>query len=77
MLLLSPVLTAKNQQRATNNWFIVAAEEKPPPVDLMAQANRGPKVSDDYGYFRTASFNAFDGRRRTTVFALILICSPV
>src|SRR6267378_8696005 len=28
-------------------------------------------------YFRIASFNAFAGRRRTTVLALILICSPV
>src|ERR1700685_1499927 len=28
-------------------------------------------------YFRTASLSAFDGRKRTTVFALILIASPV
>src|SRR5690348_5937379 len=28
-------------------------------------------------YFNTASFNAFAARRRTTVFALILIASPV
>src|SRR5208282_3507081 len=28
-------------------------------------------------YFRTASLNAFAGRRRTTVLALILIASPV
>src|ERR1700681_4666479 len=28
-------------------------------------------------YFRTASLNALAGRKRTTVLALILICSPV
>src|SRR5882762_11508697 len=28
-------------------------------------------------YFRIASFNAFAGRRRTTVLALILMASPV
>src|SRR5437762_3579158 len=38
---------------------------------------RGPKLERNRDYFRTASLNAFDGRRRTTVFALILIASPV
>src|SRR5256885_36595 len=38
---------------------------------------RGPKLQRNRDYFRTASLNAFDGRRRTTVFALILIASPV
>src|ERR1700743_1501795 len=33
--------------------------------------------SNDLSYLRTASLKAFAGRRRTTVFALILMASPV
>src|ERR1700743_3155212 len=35
------------------------------------------RITRRKNYFRTASLSAFDGRRRTTVFALILIASPV
>src|ERR1700743_1828213 len=35
------------------------------------------RITRRKNYFRTASLSAFDGRKRTTVFALILIASPV
>src|SRR5579863_421236 len=37
----------------------------------------GARITRRKSYFRTASLSAFDGRKRTTVFALILIASPV
>src|ERR1700727_578069 len=37
----------------------------------------GARITRRKNYFRTASLSAFDGRKRTTVFALILIASPV
>src|ERR1700731_556258 len=57
--------------RKTEHW-----KEKSPRKPDRASC-RGPKLNGNCAYFRTASLNAFDGRRRTTVFALILIASPV
>ena len=55
-------------------------KEKSPETWLGPDV-RGFSISNspqrEENYFRTASFRAFAGRRRTTVFALILICSPV
>src|ERR1700733_264542 len=41
------------------------------------RVERGAQITRRRSYLRTASLSAFDGRRRTTVFALILIASPV
>src|ERR1700732_1943776 len=57
--------------RKTEHW----KEKSPRKPDCSSY--RGPKLKPNCAYFRTASLNAFDGRRRTTVFALILIASPV
>src|ERR1700733_12576725 len=46
-----------------------------PPI--FARFFQGPILAARGIYFRTASLSALDGRRRTTVFALILIGSPV
>src|SRR5271168_3426810 len=46
-----------------------------PPI--LARFIQGPILAARGVYFRTASLSALDGRSRTTVFALILIASPV
>src|ERR1700733_1328962 len=46
-----------------------------PPI--FARFFQGPILAARGIYFRTASLSALDGRKRTTVLALILIASPV
>ena len=64
-----------------HDWSRAPSIKEKPPVACEWQ---GPGVCNFWAlpcgresYFRTASFSTFAGRRRTTVLALILICSPV
>src|ERR1700733_8793617 len=53
-----------------------AAQKKNSPRGLIID-RRGLELRKTTGYLRIASLKAFEGRKRTTVFALILIASPV
>src|SRR6185295_17997931 len=68
-----------NPTDTMNPWRLPNQHARP---EVRARANSSsavlwPRFPGRGIYFSTASFNALEGRNRTTVLALILICSPV
>ena len=65
---------------ARGDFAIAQDKTKIPPLLTATEGFLHIKLRNEFpdeNYFSTASLNAFAGRRRTTVLALILICSPV